>query len=338
MRITFSLTGGVMLAVALIAAPATTGPLLAQRQVVVEYDPDSTPPRRVTLPAAHDVPLVAPGIPGTTLPVVDVMVNGRGPFRFAIETGAGFVGVSPQFAQTAGLTRSGGPDGFPEFHVDSLVIGGARFEDFTVSALPRAATGVDGVLGLPFFHDVLVTIDYPGKRLRLSRDTLPAANARDVLPLVRAGPFWALSVTIAGRPFTSVLDTRSTGLLSVTPEVAGQLPFAGELQVIGRARGVGVPDVDVKAGRLGGDVTFGAYTVRRPVLSIRPLPANFDAPARGPLFGDAVLQHFTVSLDQRTRRLRLRREGSPIIPVREPPGFPPPTGEGSEAGAARTQQ
>lgn len=293
----------------------------AQREVVVESGPDSTPPRQIDMPARVEVPLADPGIPGTTLPVIEVMVNGKGPYRFGVETGAGFVGVSREFAQSAGLERDGGPDDFPEYRVAAVEFGGATFRDLKVAALPRAATGVDGILGLSFFHDVLVTIDYPGHRLVITRDTLPTANGRDVLALTRAGPFWAARIELAGHGYASVVDTRSTGLLGITPGVAAQLPFDGPLQVIGRARGAGIPETEVKAGRLAGDAKLGDWTFPRPVLSIRALPPGFDAPARGPLLGDQVLHNFVVSLDQRTARLRLTRPGPTTIELPVPPGF-----------------
>ena len=300
----------------------------AAAQQPVLYQPDSSPPRRIAMAAAGvEVPLVDPGIPNTTLPVVEIMVNGRGPFRFGVETGAGFVAVSRAFVEAAGpLPRTGGPDEVPEYRVDSITLGGATFHDVRVSAMPRGATGVDGVLGLPFFRDVLLTIDYPARRLRLTRDTLPAANGRDVLQLSRAGPFWAVPIDLAGHAYAGVIDTRSTGTLGVTPEVGAALPFDGALEVVGRARGAGIPETEVKAGRLAGDVRIGAYTFPRPMLSVRPLPPLFVGPAAGPLVGDAVLQHFVVSLDQRRGRLRLAREGSPVIQLREPQRVQRPAG------------
>jgi hypothetical protein len=105
-----------------------------------------------------------------------------------------------------------------------------------------------------------MTVDYPGRRLRFAHDTLPTPNATDVLPLTRAGDFWALPITMAGKHFAAVLDTRSTGSFSVTPSVADELPFDGPLEVVGRASGVAIPVTEVKRGRLAGDVTIGQYT------------------------------------------------------------------------------
>ena len=295
---------------------------LAAQQAVV-YAPNGDPPKRVDLPHVVEVPMVAAALPGANLPVIEVMVNGKGPFRFGIETGAGFVGVSRAFVDAAALTRSGGPDEFPEFHVDAVAIGGAVFHDLTVTVMPRGASGVDGILGLPFFHDVLLTLDYPAHRVRLSDEKLAAPNSKDILSIQHSGPFWAIPVAIGGHKFSAVIDTRSTTAISVSPEVAAQLLFEGELQVIGRSGGAGIPTTEVKAGKLNGDVILGAYTIAHPTLTVHALPPGFPTE---PLIGSGVLQNFIVSLDQRGERMRLNHEGTPTITLPEPrprPTAPP---------------
>ena len=291
-----------------------TAPLRVDAQPP-EPQPDSTPPKHVALRGTVVVPLVDPGIPNTTVPVVEVMVNGRGPFRFGVETGANFVALSPDFAAKANLRSAGTTADLPAFRIDSITLGGASFHDVRAAALPRGGTGVDGLLGLPFFHDVLLTIDYAARQLRISRDTLRAPDGDSILQLTHAGPFWGVPIDFAGVPLVGVLDTRGTGMLSVIPDVATRLRFEGDLKVIGRARGAAIPDVEVKAGQLDGSVQLGGYSFPRPMISIRPLPPGFPT---GPIIGDNVLRNFVVSLDQRHGRLRLERAGSRSIELSRP--------------------
>ena len=290
---------------ALVLVAAAPKPGSAQIQ-----DPDGTPPKSVRLTGTVDVPLIDPGIPGASLPVISVMVNGRGPYRFGVETGAGFVAVSREFVAAAGLARAGGSDDLPEYAVDSITFGGASFRGLKVAALPRSPRGVDGVLGLPFFHDVTFTIDYPANRFRISRDTLPAPNGKDVLAVSRVGPFWGVPLALAGQRFTAVVDTRSMAGLSITPSAASALPFDGELRLVGRSAGAGLPGADVREGQLRGNAELGAYVLPNPAVSVRELPPGFPA---GPLVGSLVLRNFVVSLDQRRGRLRLAHQGSTTI-------------------------
>jgi hypothetical protein len=289
-------------------APANAG---AQAGVT----PDSSPPREIVMRAPVEVPLITNPASRVPLPVIEVTINGKGPFRFGIETGARFVGVSRGFADSLGLRRVGGPDQLPQFVADSIDVGAASFRGVPVATLPAAARGVDGILGLPFYQGLLLTIDYPARIARLERGSLPKPNGHDVLRLQRAGDFWSLPVSIGSRALDAVLDTRSTGTFSITPAVASTLKFDGGLEVIGRAGGAAIPVTEVRGGRLAGDVTIGQYTFPHPLITVRELPPGFPA---GPLVGSSILQYFAVTLDQRNGRLRLARAGPPEIELPNP--------------------
>ncbi|HSC58126.1 MAG TPA: serine hydrolase, partial [Gemmatimonadales bacterium] len=303
-----------------LAALLSAAPLAAQTPDI--YRPDSTPPARVTLSGVVDVPLLPSQVGRAPLPVVNVMVNGKGPFRFGIETGAHFVAVSPTVASQLGLVRTGGPDDSPEYRVDSISIGGATFGGVAVSQL-GGATGVDGLLGWPFWSGVRVTIDYPAGRLRIVRDSLPSPDGRSVLGLTRLGDFWGVPLAIGGHPYNAVVDTRSTGGIGVTPEVAASLTFGAAPEVVGRAGGAAIAPVEVKRGVLAGDVTLGRYTFPRPPIAIRPLPPAFP---QGPIVGAQVLANFAVSLDVSHGRIGLERRGADTIALTDAPvtGPPPP--------------
>lgn len=275
--------------------------------------PDPAPPRHVELKHPATIPLVASGVGGgPDIPVIEVFVNGKGPFRFGVETGAGFTALSPGFAAAQGLPRIGGPDDAPLFRIDSVTMPGAAFHTLGATELPRGPTGVDGILGLPFFETLLLTIDYPRREVRLERGALPAANGKDILPLTRAGPFWALPVEVAGLRSRAVLDTRSMGSLGVAPATADSLRFVAPPVVVGMARGAGFGPTEVKAGQLDGDITIGHYRITRPTIGVRALPSWFPQEAT---LGARVLRHFAVTLDQANARLRLTRDGETTLTI-----------------------
>lgn len=306
-----SLVRSVLAGLVLVVSPGVIRRCEAQSGAA-GYRPDSAPPRRIVMPHAIDVPLV-PEARGGSSPMVDVMVNGHGPYHFLIETGARSIGVARRIADSIGLPRIGGPDNDPEFHVDSITLGGGSFQDLPAEALPFDFPGIDGVLGLPAFQELLLTVDYGARRARFTRDTLPPANGTDILALSRVDDFWGLPITIAGKPFIAVLDTQNDGSVGLPPSVADSLPFDGGLRVVGRARGVfGV--VDVRGGRLAGNIRIGAFTFPTPFLTVAQLPPDY--PDR-PNVGTEVLQNFVVSLDQVHGRLRLARTGDSTISLPE---------------------
>jgi hypothetical protein len=277
--------------------------------------PPATPPAAIDLPAPVEVPIALEA----NLPIVEARVNGQGPFRFGIETGAGFVVISPDLATKLSLERRGGPDDAPEYQVDRIDIGGASFRQVPVSALRVAQGGIDGVLGLPLYRDLLLTIDYPKRRARFERGNLPAPDGETVLSLTHVGPFWGLPIIVAGAKQWAVLDTRSTGAFGFTPESAAPLKFDGELRVVGRARGAAIPETEVKAGRLAGNIEIGRFRFPTPTITVRALPPGFPTEA---IVGARVLSQFTVTLDQRNARLRLVREGPDTVTLEEPASRP----------------
>lgn len=297
-----------------IAIAVSAGPAHGQQI----YEPDSSPPARVIL----DAPVTVPFVEGDSLPIVEVRVNGRGPFRFGIETGANFVVITPAVASTLALERTGGPDDTPSYRLESIEIGGARFEGIPVGAMRFAQTTIDGVLGLPLYRGLLLTLDYPARQARFEHGTLPEPDGASVLPLAHAGPFWSVPVAVAGLPHQAIIDTRSTGGFGFTPQSAAAVPFEGELQVVGRARGAAIAETVVKSGRVKGDITLGRYTFPSPAVSVRELPPGFPV---NPLMGNRVLQNFVVTLDQRSARVRFARSGPVLITLDAPA---PPRGIG----------
>ena len=304
-------------AAALAAATCSLIVVAAQKPT----SPPAIPPAEILLTGRVTVPMVVMG----NLPIVEVRINGGGPYRFGVETGAGFIIVQPDLVTKLGLARTGGPDDLPLYELGSVEIGAATFKGVKVHAMKTAQTEIDGVLGLPFYSELLLTLDYPGRQVTFERGSLPAADGQRILPMTKVGPFWGVPLSLGGHQFTAVVDTRSTGGFGVVPAVGEKLSFDGPLTVIGRARGAAIPETEVKAGRLAGAATLGAYTFPNPMVTVRPLPPGFS---EEPMIGTQVLSQFTVTLDQKQARLRLAREGGTTITLGSPrpPTAPAPPG------------
>jgi hypothetical protein len=102
-----------------------------------------------------EVPLV--GAP--TLPLVEVTLNGRGPYRFLFDAGANVVSVKASVAREAGLPVLQQLSERSVVGVDSLRLGGVVFRG--VAAVGEPELDVDGVVGFNLFKDGLLTLDYP---------------------------------------------------------------------------------------------------------------------------------------------------------------------------------
>lgn len=109
--------------------------------------------------------------------MTNVMVNGKGPFRFVIDTGASRSTLAPHLARSLGLKASvgrnvmlNGVTGRAEVTtvaVDSLEIGALKFEKQDLPVIFTSIMGnADGILGVAGFEDQRIDVDF--KRDRVS--------------------------------------------------------------------------------------------------------------------------------------------------------------------------
>jgi hypothetical protein len=132
---------------------------------------------------------IAGGKTSTTLPfdlidnriVINVMLNGQGPFRLIFDSGAGAV-ISPEVAHSLGLKIENlqtGAGGVGEGRVERgettvsrIEVGDIRLpaEEFGVISFSDSkyvfgANRIDGILGYPLFKRLVVRIDYERKQI-----------------------------------------------------------------------------------------------------------------------------------------------------------------------------
>jgi hypothetical protein len=149
---------------------------------------------------------------------VSARVNGLGPFRFAVDTGASGMGRADASLMRelalppAGTGRSS--DGIRTAEVDqvrftSVSLGGLTRRDLTVISRDyrsrlRPEAMFAGILGREFFGDGLLVIDYPNRRLTFTRQQALHPGMVDVVGYERA---FRLPVTIGGTATTGNIDT-----------------------------------------------------------------------------------------------------------------------------------
>jgi hypothetical protein len=109
--------------------------------------------------------------------MTSVMVNGKGPFRFVIDTGASRSTLAPHLARALDLKVSVGRNVMlngvtgvaevPTVAVDSLQIGELRFVNQNLPVIFTSIMGnADGILGVAGFKDERIDVDF--KRDRVS--------------------------------------------------------------------------------------------------------------------------------------------------------------------------
>jgi predicted aspartyl protease len=114
--------------------------------------------------------------------MTNVMVNGKGPFRFVIDTGANRSTLAPHLAKALDLHGTPGRNVMlngvtgalevPTVRVDTLEIGALKF---TAQELPVIFTSImgnaDGILGVAGFHDQRIDVDFKRDRVSVLEST-----------------------------------------------------------------------------------------------------------------------------------------------------------------------
>jgi len=231
--------------------------------------------------------------------------------------------LGPALVQALKLTPT--PDEFDDddknlLFLDSLTLGAAQFRKVVAETYDDDLPGMDGLLGLDAYYDVLMTVEGPTHRLRFTRGTLPEANGRDVIELHPiAGQLYTIESMVGHMPMRALFDTQNLGGFLFDPA------YSATMQLVSppiETDSIGWPGINnqlyiSKRTRLNGDIQLGPVTFQRPFIDISAQAGLIDSSAVNN-FGWEVLQHFTWTLDQRSRRVRLSSSQDVIPP---PPAY-----------------
>lgn len=257
-------------------------------------------------------------------PTIEATINGQGPYRFILDTGASMLVLFDSLAEELGLeatgsTRVGDPSSpqavaASEYQVAAVGVGETTAEGVYAISLPDmpGVGDVRGVFGLPVLHDLVTTLDYPGERLVLSRAPL-GRNDGSVAYRDEGGQI-NFDLDIAGHPIETHLDTGSPGALSLPLSLAEDLPLQAPPTVVGRGRTVS-GEFEIHSAQLDGTLSWLGTTIEDPQLMFN------DRFAWGNL-GGGLLQDFELTIDQVNRRLRLQEPQGPRVVRRGPAGRP----------------
>jgi len=266
--------------------------------------------------AAQDLGLRATGgcavvpILPASIPVVEVTIGGKGPYRFAIDTGAqGHGRISAALAEELGLPKVGevgtpAPGGAvatrPVFGAPEVSVGGVSFKNVDLVALSEVRgpeTEWDGVLGNELLTLLPLTLDYGAARARFGGPELSEG-----LPIAFDRGIPVLPLDIAGKHFKVHFDSgNGAGALFLEEEAARSLPLAGEPVERGRAR-TSFGDFAVMEAPLAASVTAGTTP-----LAVQAV--GWPSPRPGGNLGSRGMAGLSVTIDAKAELARVERSG-----------------------------
>ena len=204
---------------------------------------------------------------------IGVEVNGSGPFRFLVDSGADRSVIGAALAKQLGLpagetVRVNDVKGATEiatFLVDTLKVGESSTFAVSAPALPEQALGAQGILGVDALADRRVMLDFQNNSITLEEASQPEKIGPDEILVVgrrRHGQLILTQVRVEGLSIYALIDTGSDvtiGNIPLMEKIAGSChpPVHVDL-ILNSVTGRSVPASGVYISR----IEIGALRIR----------------------------------------------------------------------------
>jgi hypothetical protein len=148
-----------------------------------------------------------------------VTVNGKGPFRLVLATGASHSALTPRLAEALGvqadpaktvmLRGATGSVAVPVVPVETLEIGDLLIEPRQLAVIPDALGGADGVLGMDELANMRIHIEFRRDRITIMRSRNQRASGQfEIIPVkFLHGRLLVVDANMDGVPVKAIIDT-----------------------------------------------------------------------------------------------------------------------------------
>lgn len=305
----------------------------AQRMVRREGPPPPSFARSEMASPSTEVPMLA----GEDV-VLEVKIDGQGPYRFGLDTGgAGGGRITKTLAETlklktVGQVLGGDPSGKNTQTLDvveagALTVGEATWSGVHLVVRDLSHRNIDGILGFGLFTDFLLTLDYPARRVRIEKGELPAADGREILAFEDSRGVPQIRLKIGDLEIPADVDSGNVNGEIVLPgSYISKVPLESEPKVVGRGR-TGFNEFEIKQAPLKGAVQVGSVTIDRPRVDFIEIFPHANV-------GQAFLRRFAVTIDQKNHRIRFKLPASTASGAPSPNPPSPPSHSGNTPSTA----
>jgi hypothetical protein len=251
---------------------------------------------------------------------VEVLVNGRGPYQFIVDSGADTSVVGRRIARDLELplatpvllNNMTDRNIVDRVHVDALTLGPTTIRNLQLPALHERDVGGAGMVGIDALARQRLMLDFEKRLIRVEDATKPVkALPGDIVVTARLerGQLILTAVRAAGLTLDAVVDTGSQitiGNLALRDKLVRRR--RGTIETVA-AMGVTGKTVDLQMARIS-ELRLGSVTLRDVPMAFADVPpfevfGLSDGPAL--LLGTDVLETFRrVSLDFRARKVRFQ--------------------------------
>jgi predicted aspartyl protease len=148
-----------------------------------------------------------------------VLINGQGPFRLVLDTGASHSGVTARVAETLGMPLDQSPPVMlrgvtgnaevPTIRVDSLTVGDLTLRPAILPIVIDALGGAEGILGTEGLGDKRIHIDFRHDLITITRSHNERAGSDFLtIPVMRSHlGLLMVKAFVGGVPVKAIIDT-----------------------------------------------------------------------------------------------------------------------------------
>ena len=249
----------------------------------------------------------------TQRPVLKLMINDTGPYRFIFDTGSSTNVIDQELANKLGLEVIGedplqtpGSDNklmSKRVLISKVTISGIELAEEVVmnTVAIRNLVSVDGVLCPNAFVDYLITIDYSNSELILSSDELNAAD-KDVIAFMQKNNSINFNVFVNGNELEAHLDSGNPGGIDLPFSIKEKLHFKAEPAEDGV---INTPVASFKKWKatLDGDIKIGDVNYTNPEVN---LLEGFQFVNLGYL----IFKDLKITIDNKNNLIRFEKSSS----------------------------
>jgi len=175
----------------------------------------------------------------TQRPIITLNINGKGPYKFIFDTGAGRNFIDEELAKELKLeVISKDPIGSPGSNRQVMsnrvllpqisIANALTSKSVNMNTMPlRKMLPVDGVIGGMFFKDFLLSINYPKSILTITKDQLKKGT-NGVIPFNQDSRILSTEISVAGNKLEVHLDSGNPGNIDIPFTLKDKLEFVKE--------------------------------------------------------------------------------------------------------------
>ena len=257
---------------------------------------------------------------------VSVMLNGRGPYTFVLDSGGDYI-VTPDVANALSAKSTGGmqlqgvgnaSEGAAFTHIASIGVGTAVVRNQYVLVLPIATSfgvaeglHIDGMLGYQFLARFVTTLDYAGGKITLQMPAAAPPSPAGAAPVAfyLDGTIPRIPITVAGVTTSGEVDTGSRAGVTLSSPFITAHPALGALAKtppVVAGFGIGGPSF-ARLGRVP-SIAIGPYDVANSVVDFTEQSKGaFSDPYNPANIGGAIWRRFTVTFDYHHQQMFLAK-------------------------------